>query len=341
MKLKTLCIGSLLSMVLLGASWVSAGTLWLSNGDKVSGTLLSVGDGKVKWKSPILGGLSVNLDQIQQMDTEGGFSLDVDNEVMEGCTLYGKDQRQWMRCEGVADRALPSWKLMRRIKRGRFSDAEEYQLAGSATVAVEDSSGNSDERDIGVDVLAEIRNNKNRHTFRVDIDTSEADGEQTEEEHTYSYKYDRFVSKKWFWSGDGRYERDDFKELEVRKTVGLGLGYQVYDSASVKLSFEGGVNYIVEEFSDGRDNEKGAFHLNTNYAWKISDIGLSLFHRNQYLQTFESSEDWEVETETGLVLPVLGRLSSELKYELDYDNAPANEDDSTDKVWTFGLRYDW
>ncbi len=331
----------LFPLLLLVSAHGWAGSLWLNNGDKLSGELVQILDGELVWRSPILGELTISQLQVAFMSTRSGYHVMLGSNLrLRHCALQRREQQQWLSCEG-AERRLKTWQGLSQVVTDEFVDKTAYDFSGSVTIALEDSGGNTEEVEVGADIRSQLRNDKNRHSLAIDVDIKESDGEQTKDEQTYRYKYDRFVTEQWYWTGNAGYEKDDFKEMEVRKTAGAGLGYQVIDTDFVVLDLEGGLNYIVEEFEGGADNEKGALRLTTDFEWQLRDNGLSFFHRNLLWQTFESGDDWELETETGFLLPILGRLSSELKLEYDYDNLPAEEDEQVDRVWTMGVRYDW
>jgi putative salt-induced outer membrane protein YdiY len=331
----------ILALPLLAATAVSADTLWLSNGDKISGELLSVTDGQLTWSSPLFGEITVSQLDVAFLDTEAAFNMAVGSkDPMRDCVFTRKEDQQWVSCDGK-EQALPPWQGIDQIASGELIDKAAYQMTGSVAIALNDSGGNTDEQEIGIDVRTQVRNDKNRHGLSVDIDIKETDGAQTKDQQTYRYKYDRFVTEQWFWSLNAGLEKDDFKDMEERRTVDTGIGYQFLDTEFVSLSVEGGLSYIEESFVDGSDDEKGAFRWSTDYRWQILSSGLTFFHRNLLWQTFESGNDWEIETESGFLVPIIGSLSSEFKYEYDYDNTPAAGDEKADRVWTVGVRYDW
>ena len=330
-----------LAILVLVSSVASADVLWLKNGDRLSGELVKVIDGHIVFNSDILGELKIPQLQIASVETDSAYTLAVGlREPMEDCVFTRKDGKQWLKCRGE-EKPFTEWEKVKQVAAGDLYDKTKYQMGGSVAVALKKSGGNTDEEEVGVDVRYFIRNDKNRHNFAIDVDIQENDGVQTQDEQKYVYQYDRFVSEQWYLSGRLGLEKDDFQFLEKEETIGLGVGYQVFDDEIVRLSVEGGIDFIEESFADGSDNEREALRGGTDFSWKILPSGLTFFHRNNLELSAESSGDWEIETESGFLIPVIGRLSSEFKFEYDYDNEPADGDDSADRVWTVGVRYDW
>ena len=64
-------------------------------------------------------------------------------------------------------------------------------------------------------------------------------------------------------------------------------------------------------------------------------------YKNSIFQSFEGSEDWRFESDTGISMPLWGGLYSEIKLEYDYDNAPQGDNRSEDSAVKFGVGYSW
>lgn len=330
-----------LAVLVLASSITSADVLWLKNGDKLTGELVNVIDGHIVFNSEVLGELKISQLQIASVETDSAYTLAVGlREPMKNCVFTRKEGQQWLNCGGE-EKSFAEWEKVKQVAEGELYDKTRYSMGGSVAVALSHSGGNTEEEEVAVDVRYFIRNDKNRHNFAVDLDKQENDGVQTKDEQRYAYQYDRFVSEKWYLSGRLGLKKDDFKFLEEERTIGFGVGYQVFDDEIMRLSLEAGIDFIEENFADGSDDEREALRGGTDFSWKVLPSGLTFFHRNNLELSTESSSDWEIETESGFLIPVIGRLSSEFKFEYDYDNEPANGDESADRVWTVGVRYDW
>jgi putative salt-induced outer membrane protein YdiY len=61
-------------------------------------------------------------------------------------------------------------------------------------------------------------------------------------------KYDHFLTKKLYLNTSASFEKDRFKDLNLRTTIGLSLGYQFFETKLTSLSTEAGLAYINEDF---------------------------------------------------------------------------------------------
>ncbi|MDY0005795.1 MAG: DUF481 domain-containing protein [Spongiibacteraceae bacterium] len=321
------------------AGWTQADTLWLTNGDTLEGTFKQVAAGKLVWQSTAFGEISVDQSAVAFVQSDGRYNVSVDGRSLSDCQLQREGDQQLLVCaEGSAP--LTSWAALAEVK---VPPSTEKKLVnkGDLTVAITDSSGNTNEESYAVDVRDEARYGNTRHRFVWEYDYKTADDVRSENRTTGIYKYDLFFTEKWYFNANLGYERDEFADLDARYVVGSGVGYQVYDTETLKLSLENGINYVWQYFGEDEDREYAAYRWDLDLAWVITEQGLRFFHRHNIRYSLEDSADWEFESDTGFRMPVLGRLSAEVKYEYDYDHLPAETASRVDRKWSVGVVYDW
>ena len=90
-----------------------------------------------------------------------------------------------------------------------------------------------------------------------------------------------------------------FKDLDLRSTIGGGVGYQFWEDVRKKLSFELGVSYVDENFRIAEDNAYagGRWAINFNY-WILPDK-IELFHFQEGYFSLEDFKDMNLITEQG------------------------------------------
>ncbi|MFT4173202.1 MAG: DUF481 domain-containing protein [Rhodocyclaceae bacterium] len=102
-----------------------------------------------------------------------------------------------------------------------------------------------------------IRNTSNGNTT-ADNDLAEA-------------RYERNFAESWFGFGDMTFERDPFKDLDLRQTYGFGAGYRILRSDTYQLNVYGGLAYTFEN-NKVADDAKGIEPLVGNdFSYKISE----------------------------------------------------------------------
>ena len=327
------------SAMLLGSVSLAADTLWLHNGDRISGELVSVSGTKVKWRSPLLGELTVNQLKVSAIESSEPREVVINQHHYQACTFSAPEQRPQMQCaDGVVE---VDWREIGSALKPAADKEKSWDVSGSVAIAMRNSGGNTKEEQWAVDSRVEAIYGVTRQILTLEYDVESEDEVKTKDERKLNYQYDLFLTDKWYINSSLGWEENRFKDLDQRVIVGFGGGYQFLNTPISKLSAEAGINWIEESFIKDRDRERSVFRWKLNYSRLLSDSGLEFFHRHVYLLSLDDSEDWEVDSETGLKWPLMGNLRSEIKLEYDYDNRPSDDADELDRVWSVGVIYDW
>lgn len=319
----------------------TAGTLHLSNGESISGLLVGISDGKVHWSSEVLGELAVDQFHVEKIESGDHFDFKLSGRELNNCWMFVENARQLLHCnEGVE--TLSDWKLVVAVGEAVNDPPPLLTQKGGVTVAAEDSSGNNNIEKINVDARSELRYIESRHTLALRYQQESLEDETARDMWRTGYQYDQFFTEQWFATGNASYEEDEFKEIDQRTSVGLGMGYQFLETRYVDLLGKGTLNYVDEQFEFGRDRATPAFLWNMDFAWRFNDQGMEFFHRHAMLQAFGNREDYEINTITGFKYPINGQFSSTIQLEYDFDNLPAQDAvDKRDQKWSVGLNYAW
>lgn len=325
----------------LAASMSAAGVLLLNNGDRISGELIIIADGDLRWQSDMAGELLVPQTNVKAVEARDVFEVELDERrALTGCRLQLRDQQQLLNCkQGIVE--VSSWKTVARVSARPLQKIDEWRSRGDASVALRDSAGNTEQQGVAIDVRASWRRADKRHTLKADYQSSRDRDVKTEDSRALNYQFDLFVSDKWFLRGMLGWERNLFQDLKSRGLYGGGVGYQFVDTELMRLAVEGGVAYVREQYDVDTDRSSLAFRAGTDFSAKINQFGLQFFHRNTILQMLNRSDDWRLQSETGFRLPIMGRLSAQAKLKFDYNNVPAGDADALDRTWTVGVNYGW
>ncbi|MFT3929789.1 MAG: DUF481 domain-containing protein [Spongiibacteraceae bacterium] len=327
---------------LLQAITANAGVLVLVNGDRLSGELIVIADGQVRWQSEMGGEFTVPQINVAGIEARDLFEVELDAQrQLSECQLQLRgDGQQLLNCkEGEAQ--ISSWKPITKVSARPLIAREVWRNTGFISAAARDSAGNNDEQDLELDFKVVARRGSIRHTGLAAYDWQRQSDIKTQDDRKAEYQYDYFISSKWYWDSVLSQERNVFQNLSSRTLVGTGLGYQFYDTDLIRLSVQAALGYATESYEDDRDRRAVMFRESTDFTYRLNAFGLQFFHRNTYLQLFDRNNDWRVRTETGFRLPVLGRLTAQAKLKFDYMNLPADDADALDRTWLFGLNYDW
>lgn len=319
-----------------------AGVLLLKNGDRISGELIVIVDGQLRWQSDMAGEITVPQINVIGIEARDLFEVELDaHRQLSECQLQLRgDSKQLFNCK-ESETEISSWKSINKVSARPLMARDIWHNTGYISASARDSVGNSNEQDLALDLKVAARRGSVRHTVLANYDTQRQGGIKSLDDRKGEYQYDYFVSAKWYLNSVLSVERNVFQNLESRTLLGGGLGYQFFDTDLIRLSVQGGLGYATEIYADDNDRRALVFRESTDFTYRLNALGLQFFHRNTFLELFDRNSDWRITTESGFKLPVIGRLTAQSKLKFDYMNIPADGAKALDRTWLFGLNYDW
>ena len=188
---------------------------------------------------------------------------------------------------------------------------------------------------------AVARTRDNRYTLGARAAHTEDHGLATESNWIAYMKYDNFFTKKWYGYANGNFENDAFKDIQLRSTLGIGSGYQFFESEKTNLSLEGGLTYVSTDYLLAKDDSYPAARWALKYDHLLFATKIQFFHAHEAYVGIEDLKKTFVRSQTGLRVPLLKSLDATAQYNVDWDNNPAAGRVKTDKALLLTLGYVW
>jgi putative salt-induced outer membrane protein YdiY len=107
---------------------------------------------------------------------------------------------------------------------------------------------------------------------------SSKDGEEIANDHRVNEKYDRYITRHFFWTPIfSEYYTDKYKNIKHQATAGSGLGYTLIDTKKTLWNLSGGPAIIYTQFytvetGNNNSNYSPALELSTKFEQEISSI---------------------------------------------------------------------
>ncbi|MEE8467718.1 MAG: DUF481 domain-containing protein [Planctomycetota bacterium] len=219
-------------------------------------------------------------------------------------------------------------------------EPEPPKWTGALTFGSSITGGNTDIKKFSLTADAVKELEKSRYTLGFLWNFSEEDDVISQRRVFGSGQFDRFVTERLYWLAQLSGESDKNASLDLRTTVGGGLGYQFLDSKKWKLSGEAGLSWLDERFATDGDNAYLALRAAYNVDW----VPNSIWNLSQALQVFPSLEDIDdvyAKVDTRLKVNISGSLFAQLQWVYDWNNTPAAGKERVDNLylltigWTF------
>ena len=289
----------------------------LRNGDQITGTLKSLEGGKVIFESPLLGKLTIKLEDIQEIITARPVTV---------VNKAGETQTKAM--TGAGDLADVS----------AINPKKKQPVVWSGSVSIGGSwkSGNTDERKLTVQADFERRTEKGRLTgngmLLYEEEKTSGDWNLTDRVYRGRLQKDWFLNEKsyllWFVAG----ERDTLSDLDLRLGTGPGYGHQWFETEELKFSTEIGPSYVREDLHNPSDTEEFvAARLRAKLAWQICPA-VRLLHDTSYFQSLEDKDDSHILADSRLRVKLTEDMFTQLQYIFEFDNTPSENADRVDNT---------
>jgi putative salt-induced outer membrane protein YdiY len=291
----------------------------LKNGDRFTGTVVSLAGGTLTFKTPH-GDLGIAWAEVTDLTVD---------EAIVVTTADGEEARQ---PGGPIDVAATA--ALARPDPGLV-------VTGGAGAGFVDTGGNTEVNSLRFDGEVVTRARDNRYTFAGAVNRAEDRGVETARNWTTSVRYDRFLTPRLFANANTILTSDAFRALDLRTAIGLGLGYQIADTPVVKLSVDGGFGWVNENFDALPDDSYGALRENGKLDVFVAGERVVLFHQHDGYFGVTGDDNLFVKTQNGVRFGLVAGFVTTLQLDLDYDRTPAPGRRNTDRTFalTFGYRF--
>ena len=337
MKGKPISIILTLLFVLLALGKASADEVWLKNGDRLTGKVLSLDGGTLVFKTSYAGDLSIKWEEVVNLKTDEPIKVVLGDETTaQGPVSPGDPGKVKVKTEQVAEPVTVDLANVKAI-----NPKPPLRTNLRANVGFSMTDGNTDTQDTYADAEFMARTLQNRYTIGGLYKRSEDENVKTEDKALVYMKYDHFFTKKWYAYANATGEQDDFKDLDLRATLGAGAGYQFFESDRTNLSVEAGLSYVDENFILAEDNNFAAGRWAVRFDHFLLPKSLQYFLYHTGLQSVEDSDDLILFTQTGFRIPFYKNLNITAQFNWEYDKSPSPGKKESDYTYLLTFGYLW
>jgi putative salt-induced outer membrane protein YdiY len=335
-------IGQILPL-LFCSHLASADTVELTNGDKLTGTVTEQTAGKIKIETSYAGTVIVDLAEVRSMNTDSPMQFVMqDGKIINGTLRALPDGGLVITGTDQSSMQLPGLASISSIGTIQPTGTLPFVWHGNAALSGNVTKGNTDTSSVGLGsrIVGEQKAVQ-RITGYANYYKEETDGTTTKNQYLLGGKYDRFFTEKWYGFVGLDFEKDKFKDLDLRSILSAGLGHQFYNTDDLKLSVEGGLSYTDDNFINADDNAYAGFVWGVNWEQKFFDGMIDFYHRHRGIQSLESADNTLIKAQTGARFPLVMGLNGFVEYGIDWNGDAPDGTKSTDHTYKAGVAYTW
>jgi putative salt-induced outer membrane protein len=220
-----------------------------------------------------------------------------------------------------------------RIREAGFFDI----MKGRAEFGAYITTGNS--RNVGVTGSVELKREGIdwRHKLRLQADYQESLGVTTRERYLAAYEPNWKFDDRAYVYGAFQYESDRFLGFDDRFSTSVGSGYSAIRKPGMKLDVELGPAFRHTLYTDARVEDNLAARGSVDFDWKVTR-GLTL---RQNASAYVEQAHSTVSSKSAVLAKLIGPLSAQLSYTLQYESMPPVGRKTTDTTSRAALVVDF
>ncbi len=333
--IRTFIAAGIITLLILTPA--GAAEVRLTNGDRLTGEIVKMDAEVIVIKTVYAGKLSIKRDQVVCVKTTKDHSFLLQSKkVLTGraeCSSLGLLEIVNAQTNTSESLALTDLKAINPPPGTRWK--------GNVVAGGSMASGNTDSRGVNSSAMLQFRADHHRGTIRAKGNYNETNDVIDVQNASGSLKYDYFLSKKLFTYSQGLIEHDKFQDLDLRYTVGPGLGYQFIESSSISLFAEAGISYVNENRAVSVNQDYTSGRWSVGFNWQIIPDRLKFFHLHEGYVRMEDPDEFFLRSQQGFRLPLVQSFYATFEFDYDYNNRPALGKKNSDRRYIFGLTYEF
>lgn len=328
-----LCLG-----LSVAATPLMADTVWMKNGDRLTGTIRVFDGGKLMLETEYGGSIPLDWKKVATLESDRELLVKENDVTGERAkSLQAAEPGKVTLANGSAPKTVELASIKQIMKPKPL--VEDFLWKGNVDVAMDYKRAESDTDDYDIDLKTQARHGKWRHNATVDYNRELKDDVVSTDNWGTEYALDRFLDEKWFWQGRLEYKRDKIEDLARQRTVGTGPGYQFWDNELGAFSLAGLINRSDYEFANGEKDNFYAISMKWDYNRYLVGKTIELFSNGEIGKPLEGAADYALDAEVGLRYKVTDWASLNMK--ASKDQVSGSEGDKDETRYTLGFGVGW
>jgi hypothetical protein len=338
--------GKISLLFLLFSAILPADVLVMKNGDRVTGSIVKKDGNAVTVKTALFGTVTVPWDQVDSVKTETPLNVVLADGKETQSNLTTANGKVEVAGQAVAPtdvkvlRDADEQKAYERLLHPGWTDL----WAGTGTVGFAGTAGNAQTRTftVGIDAARVTNTDKTTLYFKSVRASASTNGVNADTAQAVrgGVGYSRNLTKKIFANVFNDYEYDKFQSLDLRVTVGGGVGYYLWKRDRGALDLVGGGDWNHEKFDPtplpAFTRSTAEFYWGNDFAYKLSARS-SVTQAFRMFNNLSDTGNYRVNFDLGANTQLFKWLSWNLSFSDRYLTNPAPGHKTNDILYTTGL----
>ncbi len=330
---RLLCIILFICFLVFGLCPAFADEIVLQNGDRLTGTVVKMEKQVLTLKTAYSPAIEIQVSAIKEMKTDNPAEI----RLSSGEVLKGKISSE---APGQITVASSDERGATTIDQGKIAaiNPPPVKWEGGITLGGNMQKGNTDRTGASAAIEGVKRGENDRFSLRYLFNYGTENKKVATRNHFGALEYDYFFVKKMYGYLGMDVLNDKFRDIQLRTTIGPGVGYQIWEDAVKALAIEGGLSYLSESHYVAANTDSWTARLGARFKYSLGKY-LVFTDQATYYPSIEHSGEYLVRNEAAVSAPLGAKWAMRLSHILDYASNPPDEKKKTDTNTILGLQY--
>lgn len=332
--------------VLLGHTAVNAEQVSLKNGDRLTGTILSMDMKKLVLKTAYAGEVPIDWDSIEQFSSEQPLVVTkTDQKIVTGTVK--SEGANYVVTTAQGDQTVPKADV---AAMRSPADQAVYEKSlhpgmlegwtGGGNLGLAIARGNSETTNLalGFDALRKTSSDAWVVNAASIYSSDEKLSAATANSFQGLIRYDHNLTKRLFVYGAFTGGYDQLQNLDYRLMPGGGLGFHAIATEKTTLDLLAGLGYTRESYSTGLTRNLFTATLGDEFAYKLGPR-TSIMQNLYYLPALNDTSIYRITGNFGIATKLNGWMTANLLFNDRYNSQPVLGNKKNDVLFTTGLGF--
>ena len=320
----------------MAATSALADTVWLKNGDRLTGKIKFYDGGKLLLETDYGGAIALDWSKIATLESDQELLIKENAIVGERAkALEPAESGKVTLANGDAPKTIELASIKQILKPKPL--VEDLVWKGNIDASLDYKRAERDTDDYDINLKTQARHGLWRHNAQAEYNREFQDEVVTTDNWGVEYALDRFLTEHWFWQGRLEYKRDQIEDLRRQRTVGSGPGYQFWDNELGAFSVAGLLNRTDYEYANGANDNFYAVSMKWDYNRYLIGKSVELFSDGEVGAPLANAADYTLDAAVGLRYKLTDWASLNMKAEKDLVSGSEGELDETRYSLGFGV----
>lgn len=313
-----------------------ADTVWLNNGDRLTGTIVLLEGGKLVLQTKYAGRVMIDWKDVSTLRSEQPMLIrqsGFDSEQSKSLAAAGQGM---VRLENHESKTLPLASITQMVPPQPFVEDLVWEGNLDGKINIERDDDRIDDLRLKLDTT--LKHDRWRYSLDGEQRRETKNGNKVKDNWEANYDQDYFVTDQWFLRGSYGTLRDEFADVYRQDSGGFGPGYRFWDSALGHFELIGQLIHY-----DLRAEEGNASFNATSTQWDYKRLiwgsRVELYSTGEFSMPHVDSVDYVLDGEAGMRYRINEWARLSLLYQ--FSRVQGFGQTFTDREYTLGVGVGW